>query len=70
MKKDLLKQITLTLLHVMAGLLSLHAGGMKLFDWFGGDPAVLLCFIFLFFTAYGAGPWSIDGLLRRRKPLP
>ena len=136
MNMDLLKQIALTLLRIVAGLLFLQAGGMKLFDWFGGipaefgghppllsqtwiggvlefyggvaillglftrpvafilsgemavayfqfhqpngawpiqnhgEPAVLLCFIFLFFAAYGAGPWSIDGLLRRRKPLP
>jgi putative oxidoreductase len=134
MNKDLLIQIALTLLRVVAGLLFLQAGGMKLFDWFGGipaefgghplvlsqtwiggvlefyggvallfglftrpvafilsgemavayfqfhqpggawpiqnhgEPAVLLCFIFLFFAAYGAGPWSIDRLLRRRKP--
>jgi len=32
-----------------------------------GEPAVLLCFIFLFFAAYGGGPWSLDALLRRRK---
>lgn len=32
-----------------------------------GEPAVLLCFIFLFFAAYGAGPWSLDALLRRRR---
>ena len=25
-----------------------------------GEPAVLLCFIFLFFAAHGAGPWSLD----------
>jgi len=31
-----------------------------------GDPAVLLCFIFLFFAAHGAGDWSIDAILRRR----
>ena len=136
MNMDLLKKIALTLLRVVAGLLFLQAGGMKLFDWFGGipaefgghppllsqpwiggvleffggvailfglftrpvafilsgemavayfqfhqptgawpiqnhgEPAVLLCFIFLFFAAHGAGPWSIDGLLRRNKPLP
>jgi len=136
MNMDLLKQIALTLLRVVAGLLFLQAGGMKLFDWFGGipaefgghppllsqtwiggvlefyggvaillglftrpvafilsgemavayfqfhqpngawpiqnhgEPAVLLCFIFLLFAVYGAGPWSIDGLLRRRKSLP
>jgi len=36
---DLLKQITLTPLRVVAALLFLQAGGMKLFDWFGGIPA-------------------------------
>jgi len=136
MNMDLLKRVALTLLRVVAGLLFLQAGGMKLFDWFGGipaefgghppllsqvwiggvlefyggvaillglltrpvafilsgemavayfqfhqpngawpiqnhgEPAVLLCFIFLFIAAYGAGPWSLDGLIRRRKTLP
>ena len=32
-------QITLFLLRIVAGLLFLQAGGMKLFDWFGGIPA-------------------------------
>lgn len=32
-----------------------------------GVPAVLYCFIFLFMAAYGAGDWSIDALLRRRR---
>jgi putative oxidoreductase len=27
-----------------------------------GEPAVLFCFIFLFFAASGAGPWSLDSL--------
>ncbi len=31
-----------------------------------GVPAVLLCFIFLFFAAHGAGDWSIDAIWRRR----
>jgi putative oxidoreductase len=128
------KEITLFLLRVVAGLLFLQAGGMKMFDWFGGvpaeygghppmmsqtwiggalefwggaaimlglftrpvafilsgemavayfqfhqpggfwpiqnhgEPAVLLCFIFLFLAAHGAGNWSIDGFLRKRKP--
>jgi len=136
MNQELFKQIALTLLRVAAGLLFLQAGGMKLFDWFGGiptefgghpplltqvwiggvlefyggiailfglftqpvafilsgemavayfqfhqpngawpiqnhgEPAVLLCFIFLFLAAYGAGRWSLDGLIRGRKPLP
>jgi putative oxidoreductase len=133
MNMDLAKQITHFLLRVVAGLLFLQAGGMKLFDWFGGipvefgghpallsqvwiggvlefyggvailvglftqpiafilsgemavayfqfhqpngtwpiqnhgEPAVLLCFIFLFFAAHGAGNWSIDYFIRRKK---
>lgn len=133
MNMDLAKQITHFFLRVVAGLLFLQAGGMKLFDWFGGipvehgghpailsqvwiggvlefyggvailvglftqpiafilsgemavayfqfhqpngfwpiqnhgEPAVLLCFIFLFFAAHGAGNWSIDDFIRRKK---
>ena len=29
-----------------------------------GEPAVLLCFIFLLLAAHGAGKWSLDTLLR------
>ena len=25
-----------------------------------GEPAILYCFVFLYFAAAGAGPWSID----------
>ena len=32
-----------------------------------GEPAVLLCFIFLFMAAYGGGDWSLDVLLRRKR---
>ena len=129
------KEITFLLLRLVAGLLFLQAGGMKLFDWFGGvpaqfgghprllslagiagilefygglalflglftrpiafvlsgemavayfmahqphgawpiqnhgEPAVLLCFIFLFFAAHGAGQWSLDAALRRRRAV-
>jgi len=31
----------------------------------GGVPAVLYCFLWLYFSAAGAGPWSLDA--RRRK---
>jgi putative oxidoreductase len=31
-----------------------------------GEPAVLYCFIFLFFAAAGAGAWSIDTVRARR----
>jgi len=135
MNMDRARQITFFLLRVVAGLLFLQAGGMKLFDWFGGvpaqygghppmmsqtwiggalefyggaaillglftqpvafilsgemavayfqfhqpggawpiqnhgEPAVLLCFIFLFFAAHGAGSWSVDGFVRRKKQM-
>lgn len=125
------RHITFFLLRIVAGLLFLQAGAMKLFDWFGGipaemgghpalmtqvwiagvlefyggvaillglftrpiafilagemavayfkahqpqgtwpienhgEPAVLLCFIFLFFAAHGAGDWSLDALIRK-----
>lgn len=32
----------------------------------GGEPAVLNCFIFLYFAAAGAGIWSLDALLRKK----
>lgn len=123
--------VAYVLLRVVAGLLFLQAGGMKLFGWFGGmpggrtvslmsqigiggvlefvggtaillglltrpvafilsgemavaywqfhaphgtwpiqnhgEPAVLLCFIFLFIAAQGGGEWSLDALLRRKR---
>ena len=127
---DWARCISYGLLRVVAGLLFLQAGGMKIFDWFGGvpaefgghpnvlsqawiggvlefyggtavllglatrpvafvlsgtmavayfqfhqpngfwpiqnhgEPAVLLCFIFLFFAAHGGGQWSLDALIR------
>ena len=36
-----------------------------------GEPAVLFCFMFLLFAAHGAGKWSIDASLgRKRKTSP
>ena len=133
MNMDRTKQITFFLLRVVAGLLFLQAGGMKIFDWFGGVPAqfgghprflpqiwiggalefyggaavllgvwtrpvafilsgemavayfqfhqpggfwpienhgesaVLLCFIFLFLAAHGAGDWSVDAMLCKKR---
>jgi putative oxidoreductase len=32
-----------------------------------GEMAVLYCFVFLFIAAHGAGIWSMDNLLTRRK---
>ena len=31
-----------------------------------GESAVLYCFLYLYFSAAGAGPWSLDQLLVRR----
>ena len=31
-----------------------------------GEPAVLYCFIFLYFAAAGGGPWSVDRLFAQR----
>ncbi|MEA2554098.1 MAG: putative oxidoreductase [Fimbriimonadaceae bacterium] len=128
-------ELALFLLRVVAGLLFLQAGGMKLFGWFGGlpremfptgtaqlfsetglagileffggiaimlglftrpvafilsgemavayfqghqpsgawpiqnhgEPAVLLCFIFLYLAARGGGQYSLDAFIARRK---
>lgn len=30
-----------------------------------GEVVVLFCFVYLFLTAAGAGPWSLDAMLRR-----
>ena len=133
MNMDRARQITFFLLRIVSGLLFLQAGGMKIFDWFGGippqlgghppfmsqtwvggmlelyggaammlglftqpvafvlsgemavayfqfhqpnglwpiqnhgEPAVLLCFIFLFFAAHGADDWSVDAMIRRNR---
>src|SRR5882724_855359 len=32
----------------------------------GGELAALYCFVFLYFTFAGAGPWSADALIRRK----
>lgn len=32
----------------------------------GGDAAILYCFLFLYLSVAGAGPWSLDALRGRR----
>jgi putative oxidoreductase len=32
-----------------------------------GTPAILYCFIFLYFVFAGAGPWSVDAMIARSK---
>ena len=39
MNKDQARQAAYFLLRVVSGLLFLQAGGVKMFDWFGGVPA-------------------------------
>ena len=31
----------------------------------GGIPAVLFCFVFLYLSAAGGGPWSLDRIIRK-----
>jgi putative oxidoreductase len=31
----------------------------------GGDAAILYCFVFLYLSAAGPGPWSLDAMFRR-----
>lgn len=31
----------------------------------GGDAAILFCFLFLYLSAVGAGPWSVDAMRGR-----
>jgi putative oxidoreductase len=33
-----------------------------------GAPAILFCFLWLYISSAGPGPWSIDGLRRRHGP--
>ncbi len=32
----------------------------------GGELAALYCFVFLYFTFAGGGPWSVDALIHRK----
>jgi putative oxidoreductase len=32
----------------------------------GGDAAVLFCFVFLYLFFAGAGPWSVDAMMKRK----
>jgi putative oxidoreductase len=35
-----------------------------------GDAAILYCFVFLYLSAAGPGPWSVDAMRGRRVPHP
>ena len=32
----------------------------------GGDASILYCFVFLYMSAAGGGPWSVDAIWKRR----
>jgi putative oxidoreductase len=32
-----------------------------------GDSAILYCFVFLYIAVAGAGPWSLDAVMRRKR---
>ena len=34
-----------------------------------GTPAVIYCFVWLYLSAAGGGPWSLDARLARSKPI-
>ena len=57
---------------VLSGLMAVayfygHAGGGFWPVLNGGAPAVIFCFVWLYVSAAGPGPWSIDALRLRRK---
>jgi putative oxidoreductase len=71
---------------IVIGLLTrpvafLLAGEMAFAYWMGhaprsffpainmGDAAILYCFIFLYLSAAGGGPWSVDAALDRRQAV-
>jgi len=45
--------------HAPKGFWPLMTGGN------GGEPAVLYCFVFLFFAVAGGGEWAVDRLIHR-----
>jgi putative oxidoreductase len=56
---------------VLSGLMAFayfigHAGGGFWPVLNGGAPAVIFCFVWLYISAAGGGPWSLDALMRRR----
>ena len=35
-----------------------------------GTPAILYCFVWLYFSSAGPGPWSVDAIIRKSDPAP
>ena len=48
------------------GYWMVHAGQGALPIQNGGETIALYCFVFLYFVAAGAGPWSVDAAMRKK----
>ena len=48
------------------GYWAVHAGQGALPIQNGGETIILYCFVFLYFVAAGAGPWSVDAAMRKK----
>lgn len=48
------------------GYWMVHAGQGALPIVNGGETIALYCFVWLYFVAAGAGPWSVDAMMKRR----
>ena len=66
--------LTLLALRVICALVLFEHTTVRAFGFpvnperpFRGEPAVLLCFVFLYMSAAGAGPYSVDAMLERRR---
>jgi putative oxidoreductase len=35
-----------------------------------GELAIMFCFVFLYLSAAGPGPWSVDAMMRRDRAVP
>ena len=59
MKKEWAPQL-LSVVRIVLAYLLIQASTIKLF----GFPAVIFCFLFLYISAAGPGPWSLDARFR------
>ena len=48
------------------GYFYVHAPGFFFPLLNGGEAAILFCFVFLYLFFAGAGPWSIDAIMKRK----
>ncbi len=67
----LLGLFTRPIAFILSGMMAVayfmgHASGGFLPLVNGGEPAVLYCFVFLYFVFAGGGEWSVDRLISKR----